>query len=1345
MSDSEDSADRMATTLHLPAIPPFSVTSDQTTLGQCWSKWVKGLEYFLVASNITDKKQRRAVLLHLAGPEVQTVFETLSGTGDDYATALAKLTEYFEPKKNIPFERHLFRQAAQGPTENMDSYVTRLRSLAKSCEYGNVDEMIRDQVVDKCASNSLRRRLLRETDLTLDGLLQIARSIEASDQHATKMEAASDTSRQVNKVCGGSQSSNKKNRGSSRSRQPKNVRNSRALNHDKKPVVCFCCGRPGHCAKDSSCPAAGKTCNNCGKQGHFAGVCKGAPKRVTDSPNIAYQRNANGLRYVTVEDNAGSDDECLFAIGGNMEDNTVQITVEGTLIPVIVDSGASVNVLDSATFNRLSDSGVVLRDSCVKIYAYGSKTPLPVKGIFNANVSTPQVQTQADFVVVENLHAGSLLGRKTATDLGLLRVGPEYLSMVKQSVGTAVHAIVNKHDAVFNGVGKLKDYQLKVHLNPDITPVAQPQCRLPFHVRKDVEKKLKELQDLDIIEDVEGPTPWVSPLVAVPKSNGDARVCVDMRRANEAVTREWHPIPTLEEILAALNGAAVFSKLDLRWGYHQIELHPESRVLTTFSTHKGLKRYKRLIFGLSSAPEMYQYVIQRTLQGIPGVRNISDDIIVFGSDQDSHDRNLELTLSCLESKGLTLNREKCVFSVPELVFFGFKISADGIAPEDKKIDAVRNARPPQNAAEVRSFLGLVNYCARFIPNFATIAEPLRKLTRSDGEWAWGNAQQNAFHRLQVILTSDCVVAHYNQAAETELKVDASAVGLGAILLQGSGDNVRPVAYASRTLTDVERRYSQTEREALAVVWACERFHIYLYGKLFTLYTDHKPLEIIYSPKSKPPPRIERWALRLQPYTFKVVHMAGKTNPADVVSRLPLENQPFRERNIAEEYINYVTVNAVPKALTLKQIACATEADPILQQVQRCLGGSEWPDTPEFNPYRHVKDELCMSNGIVLRGSRIVMPSVLWQATLSNAHEGHQGIVRTKQMVQEKVWWPGIAHQVETMVKACLPCQSVAGKSTAEPLRPTVMPGRPWQDVHIDLCGPFPSGESLLVCEDACTRWPEVAILCSTTSAAIIGHLRKIFAVHGLPEKVVTDNGANLVSEEFENFLDTQGIQHRKVTPYWPQANAEVERFNRTIEKAIRTVHVEGKDWRTDMFTFLLNYRGTPHATTGASPALLHLGREIRTKVPQVETQLSSAVSAALQSAKVRDQQAKQRMKAYVDKRNRASPSDIASGDKVLLKQSRQSKLSTLYDPHPFTVLERRGPSLILQRGDGRMFMRNVSHVHKLHKNSRIREEDDYEMDVDLPQAVNPPRAEEQGVRRSARVRRAPAYLKDYVL
>ncbi len=287
---------------------------------------------------------------------------------------------------------------------------------------------------------------------------------------------------------------------------------------------------------------------------------------------------------------------------------------------------------------------------------------------------------------------------------------------------------------------------------------------------------------------------------------------------------------------------------------------------------------------------------------------------------------------------------------------------------------------------------------------------------------------------------------------------------------------------------------------MAVVWACERFHIYLYGQEFKLYTDHKALEIIYSPRSKPPPRIERWSLRLQPYRLAIHHIPGKQNPADVLSRMPLANQPFRERSIAEEYIHYVA-----KALRA--------------------------------------------------------------SILKSAHQGHQGIVRTKQMVREKVWWPGIDRKIESMIKSCLPCQSMAPKAAPEPLRPTAMPDKPWQDIHIDLCGPFPTGESLLVCEDACIRWPKVVILKTTMSAVIISQLKKIFAAQGIPVTVISDNGPQFVSEEFEAFLRDYGIAHRKVTPYWPQANAQVERFNRTIEKAIRGAHVEGKDWRKNFLPF----------------------------------------------------------------------------------------------------------------------------------------------------------------------------------
>ena len=511
------------------------------------------------------------------------------------------------------------------------------------------------------------------------------------------------------------------------------------------------------------------------------------------------------------------------------------------------------------------------------------------------------------------------------------------------------------------------------------------------------------------------------------------------------------------------------------------------------------------------------------------------------------------------------------------------------------------------------------------------------------------------------------MAHYNPEAETELRVDASPVGLGAILMQSDGKEVRPVAYASRSLTDVERRYSQTEREALAVVWGCERFHLYLYGTEFKLYTDHKPLEFIYSPKGNPPPRIERWALRLQPYRFKVVHMPGKTNPADVLSRLPVSAQPPRERNIAEEYINFIAAKAVPKAVTLEQIAQATEDDKVLRCVQQCLSDNHWPHAPDIQKFATVRDELSTSQGLLLPGTRIVIPQCLRQRTLSLAHEGHQGMVRTKQLLRQKVWWPGIDTEVENLIKTCLPCQSTRPPPAPEPLRPSTMPPKPWQSIHIDLCGPFPTGESLLVCVDACSRWPEVAILRTTTSDVIIRHLRRIFATHGLPEQVTSDNGSNLVSVEMEDFLSSHGIRHRKVTPYWPQANATVERFNRTVEKAIRTAHVEGRDWKKELDTFLLNYRATPHAMTGASPAKIMLGREIRTKVPEFS---QPTQSDALRSALVRDKKNKVKMQQYHDTRNKSTSSTVLVGDMVLLKQPKSSKLATPFDPRPYRVLKR---------------------------------------------------------------------------
>ena len=335
-----------------------------------------------------------------------------------------------------------------------------------------------------------------------------------------------------------------------------------------------------------------------------------------------------------------------------------------------------------------------------------------------------------------------------------------------------------------------------------------------------MEEKIQELINLDVIEPATGPTPWVNPVVVVPKSEGDIRLCIDMRRANEAILREIHPIPTVDEILQSLNGSKVFSKLDLRWDYHQLELTPDSRKITTFVTHCGLFRYKRLLFGVNSTSEQYQHEIQTALAGIDGQENISDDIIVHAKDQPEHDANLELVIKRLGERGLTLNAAKCQFSMDKLTFVGMLLSANGITCAADKVEAVTNAREPQSASETRSFLGLVNYCGRFIPDLATLSEPLRRLTKAGTPFVFGKEQKEAFVELKKRLSNSETLGYFDKDAPTQVIADASPVGLGAVLTQTSKDGPRIISYASRSLTGTETRYSQTEKEALGLIWAC---------------------------------------------------------------------------------------------------------------------------------------------------------------------------------------------------------------------------------------------------------------------------------------------------------------------------------------------------------------------------------------------------------------------------------------------------------------------------------------------------------------------------------------------
>lgn len=279
--------------------------------------------------------------------------------------------------------------------------------------------------------------------------------------------------------------------------------------------------------------------------------------------------------------------------------------------------------------------------------------------------------------------------------------------------------------------GNSKQSKISLHIDPNVKPIAQPYCRVPFNLKKKVDEKISELLERDIIEPVEGPAPWVNPVVIVPKSRGEIRLCIDMRQANQAITRRRYPIPTVDELLHTLNGSTVFSKLDLKWGYHQLELDNKSREITTFVIPGGLYRYKRLLFGVNTASEQYQHEIATILAGIEGAENISDDIIVHGPDTETHDRRLLQTLERLRQCGLTLNPDKCQFNMDRLVFMGVLLSQKLIDPTEERIRAILEAEKPKTVTEVRSFLGLANFSSRFISHFATLAKPLRRLTRRD--------------------------------------------------------------------------------------------------------------------------------------------------------------------------------------------------------------------------------------------------------------------------------------------------------------------------------------------------------------------------------------------------------------------------------------------------------------------------------------------------------------------------------------------------------------------------------------------------------------------------------------
>ena len=502
-------------------------------------------------------------------------------------------------------------------------------------------------------------------------------------------------------------------------------------------------------------------------------------------------------------------------------------------------------------------------------------------------------------------------------------------------------------------------------------------------------------------------------------------------------------------------------------------------------------------------------------------------------------------LDLSQEAGLHLRREKCTFRQKSCKYLGHEIDAEGIHHTNDKVLAIENTPPPQNVQELRSYLGLIHYYHNFLCNLSTILAPLHELTRHNAKWKWGEKQKTAFEESKALLTSSRVLVHYNPELPIVVSSDASSCGIGSVLSHRLPDGSdKPIAFASRSLSECEKKYAQLEKEALALIFGIAKFHKYLYGREFLLQTDHMPLLGLLKEdrtiSAMASPRIQRWALTLSNYQYTLEYKPGPSiGHADALSRLPLPDVPTQVP-VPEEIV--LALSTMDETLiTADKIANWTAKDPVLSQVRQFVEQG-WPvQVPnDLDAYGRRKHELSVQHGVLFWGARVVIPPKGRDTLLDELHDTHPGIVKMKAVARSYLWWPGLDTEIEMRVKGCNICQLYNKQPPVSPLHPWEWPGHTWHRIHIDYAGPF-EGRMILIIVDAHSKYIDAHVVSSARTSATITRLRQTFAVLGLPITIVSDNGSCFTSDEFEQFCKANGIKHVKCSPYHPSSNGLAER------------------------------------------------------------------------------------------------------------------------------------------------------------------------------------------------------------